>query len=79
MQLNPTNIEDYSFEKGYPKTIYHKHYVPARIYYGPNHTIIGGLPRRLEFYKNVYSSYEEYVIKHQKKIKRSSTQDNLYV
>lgn len=50
---------DTIFEKGYPKQIYYKHLTKQVIYYGPNNSIIGVFPRKLQFWKYVYSSEEE--------------------
>ena len=47
------------FEKGYPKMIFYKHLTKQIIYYGPNNSIIGVFPRKLQFWKYVNNSEEE--------------------
>ena len=55
-------MEDFDFnvfEKGYPKKIFFKHITPLKIYYDSNNQIIGCFPRRIEFWKYVYTKDEE--------------------
>ena len=62
-------IEDFNFnvfEKGYPKKIFFKHITPLRIYYDSNNQIFGCLPRRIEFWKYVYTKEEEINLRQEK-------------
>ena len=57
-----SEINEYTysiFEKGYPKKIFYKHLTKPVIYYGPNNSIIGFFPRKVEFWKYVNNSEEE--------------------
>lgn len=51
------------FEKGYPKKIFFKHFIPAKIHYGPNNKIVGFSPKRIEFWKYVNTKNEELELK----------------
>ena len=63
------------FEKGYPKKIFYKHYTPLTVFKDKSNRIVGITPRKLEFWKYVYDSYEEENLlgKSIIKIKRSPT------
>ncbi len=54
------------FEKGYPKWIFYKHITPLRIYYGPNNSIIGFFPPKLNYCKYVNSKEEENELRRRK-------------
>ena len=59
MQFEMDDFEMSIFEKGYPKRIFYKHVTPLRIYYGPNNSIIGFFPPKLNYWKSVNSKNEE--------------------
>ena len=77
MQLSIDVIEQSIFEKGYPKRVFYKHKKPARVYYGPNNTIIGVFPSKIEYFKIVYHSYDEYLLNTRKSLKKTYTRYNL--
>lgn len=72
MQHDLEAVEYSIFEKGYPKRIFHKHIIPPRIYYGPNRTIIGFLPSRVEYFKTLYSSFDESILYPNNGLKKKS-------